>query len=60
MLSVSDTKQFNLMRNKWNQFKVERNMPKYYGEVSPNWITVLQREGMVEQLMRYIEKMIKD
>ena len=48
------------MRNKWNQFKVERNMPKYYGEVSPNWITVLQREGMVEQLMRYIEKMIKD
>jgi hypothetical protein len=60
MLNAYDRKELNEMRNEWYQFKIERNMPKYQGVESPNWLTVLQRESMIDTLLGFCQKLLKE
>ena len=59
MLSVGEVKNFQDIKRKWNQFQIERNMPKYQGVVSPGWLTILKREEHLNTLIHYCDKLIK-
>ena len=50
---------FNYIKSRWAQFKVERNMPCYYGRESPTWLTMLEREELIDQLLNLCGTLIK-
>lgn len=60
MLSAVEKRELKEMKNEWQQFKIERNMPKYQGVESPNWLTMLQRESMIDTLLNFCHKLLKE
>lgn len=60
MLRAVELREFKEMKNEWYQFKIERNMPKYQGIESPNWLTMLQRENMIDTLLDFCQKLLKE
>ncbi len=60
MLTVNEIKTVKKMKKDWYAFKYERNMPKYQGVTGPHWMTMLEREGMIETLLSFCFKSLRD
>lgn len=59
MANAVQVKNYEGMKAQWIQFKHERNMPQYLGKVSPSWLTMLQREELIEKLLILCDNLIK-
>ncbi len=58
-LSRNDLNTIKTIKKKWDAFKFERNRPYYQGKVTPNWMTMNEREYALDQLFGFFEKLSK-
>lgn len=56
MVSLQDLEEFLIIEKKWKLFLLDRDKENFDCCVSENWLTMLQREKMITDLVRILNR----